>query len=175
MPDSEPSHSFDVRTPDDLLSLLRQDHEDVILAPGSSRHSIHAALIAWHLTDWAWVHIKGNPAHLERLRKAYGRIDRDSFEIRLMELCPELGTMKAIANGAKHATFPDDPGGIKDSRLGDDFDWSFAKGFGGRLEIEKDDGSTAWFDDELDAAVRFWTRFLSDYPSSEVADATDKS
>jgi hypothetical protein len=48
------SFSFQVQTPEELLSTLKEDFAELQANPKSSRYAIHCAFLGWHLHEWVW-------------------------------------------------------------------------------------------------------------------------
>lgn len=152
--------SFDVSTPQGFFLKLKQEQESLEANLTSSRYAINAAMTAWHLIEWVWaLSVDANP----EVKKQIGKHSKDltTFRTFLIDQCPQMETMRCICGGSKHLGV--DGNSLKSTSVyGGSFNRSFGKGFDvARLEVEKNDGSLVYFDNELEAVVDFWERFFN--------------
>jgi hypothetical protein len=154
--------AFDISSPEHFLAKLKEEQLALEHDLSSARHAINAALTAWHLTDWVWVHYLKSQ---ERIRMRFGPDGRDldAFKQYLRARCPALSTMHAVCTGSKHVH-----SGKSDVsttvRHSGGFSSGFSKGFDiSRLKVVKHDGSTHWFDLELREVVTFWESLFNEH------------
>ena len=78
--------------------------------------------------------------------------------------CPELAYLQDICTASKHGEDLRYPARIDDTRVQDGaFSHAFSRGFDiSRLEIKLPGGQTIFFNDVLDRAVDFWSKFFDD-------------
>ena len=158
----KPHFSFDISTPQEFFSKLKQEQQSLEADLTSSRHAINAAMTSWHLIEWVWVlAVKGKP----QVQKRIGEHSKNCKMFRkfLLTQCPQLESMQCICEGSKHLGTS---GKIvsNTSVHGGAFSNGFSKGFDiSRLQIKKDNGSVVDFDNELKSVVDFWEQFFKSY------------
>jgi hypothetical protein len=159
---SSSQFAFDISSPEDFLAKLKEEQLALERDLSSARHAINAALTAWHLADWVWVHYLKSQ---ESVRIRFGPDGRDvnAFKKYLLRRCPALATMHAICTGSKHVR-AQNSNVINTARHDGGFSNGFSKGFDiSRLKVVKNDGSTHWFDLELCDVVTFWDSFFKEH------------
>jgi hypothetical protein len=149
--------SFEIRTADDFLEKLREEHAAVAKSPTDSRHAINAALTAFHLSDWIWKdRLEHDPA-LKSLLLEEDDADWCTFREWAYQECSGLRLMRDIANGSKHF-HPRGPISETREKRGDwaPGDWDRHDFAISRLIIEKNDSTEIAFDLLLDEVVEWW-------------------
>src|SRR6185369_8796187 len=81
--------SFNIRTTDDFFKVLLEDYKEFNANRTSSRHAIHCAIIAWHMTEWVYKELES-------------QLSEDMFIKSMVQQCPSLEIMRSLANGTKH-------------------------------------------------------------------------
>ena len=154
--------SFDISTAREFFSKLKQEQQSLKADLTSSRHAINAAMTAWHLVECVWgLAVKGNPHVQQRIGKHSKNLP--TFRKYLLSQCPQLESMQCICEGAKHLGTSGSNVKITSVHSGA-FNDGFGKGLDiNRLQIEKEDGSVAYFDNELKEVVDFWEHFFKVY------------
>ena len=155
--------SFRITSPADFLAKLKLERESLESDLTSSRHAINAAMTAWHLLEWVWGGaIQDDNA--TRLRLGAASKDFPTFRQFVLDKCPAMETMRCIGEGSKHFGGTAGTGVIETREHGGAFSSGFSKAFDiSRLEVQKSDRTTAYFDLELDAVIQFWEDFFSRY------------
>ena len=109
-PHLSPPKTFGINSSRDMLEKLKREIER--LAGSITRqevvdHGLNAAMIAWHLTDWAWKEIKDSPPRLRILTTKGGRPIRElkQFQEFVKRDCTELAYCEGIAVYTKHFGF----------------------------------------------------------------------
>ena len=110
---------------------------------------------AWHLCDHVFKALAPNPpyAKLQALQK------------HVREGCPELAYLQDICTESKHAEITRYTPRIVEARLhGGAFSRAFSRGFDiSRLEVELCGGEAVSFNDVIDRALDYWSRFFDDH------------
>lgn len=154
--------SFDIQTAHEFLAKLHDERDAVEANLTSARHAINAAMTAYHLIEWVWgLHVKPAPS----LQSTLSVTSSKEFREYCLRQCPELETMQCVCEGSKHLGTSGK--NVKSTQLkGGAFDSSFDKSFDiSRLQLDKTDGSTSYFDNELEAVVTFWDSFFASHLS----------
>ena len=113
---------------------------------------------AWHLGDHVFKVLNAlgpNPPYAEL----------SAFQNQVREDCPELAYLQDICNETKHAEITRYTPRIVEARLhGGAFSRAFSRGFHiSRLEIELCGGETVSFNDVIDRALDYWSKFFDDH------------
>ncbi len=148
--------SFDIKTSVDFYKKLLADHEEFSNDRTSSRVALNCAMTAWHLTEWTYHEFK--PV-LSNIHSTLGH-----YQQGLKNDCPSLQIMHDLANGTKHYQLKRHKSVVKatDLHLGD-FSNDFSRDFDiSSLDIELNDGSKIYFEDEIETVISFWTIYLRD-------------
>lgn len=156
-------YSFEIKTPQDFLRKLHEEHRDFQSDPLSSRHAVNFAMTAWHLKDWVWAYYKTTIKTLESNIK-----DLDDFDAYLRSKCPELEIMQSIATGTKHVNVDRNQRKIQSTELHEgSFDSGFSRDFDvDVLQIILNDGSVVFFEDEAPKVLEFWEHLFVSYLTS---------
>ena len=113
------------------------------------------AIKAWHLCDHAFKALRSNPP-FATVRELQDHVKR---------ICPELCYLQEICNESKHGKISKNKPQIGEARYQDgdfspvDFGYDFDIP---RLEVELPDGQTILFNDVVDRADKFWSKFFAD-------------
>ena len=112
------------------------------------------ALKAWHLCDHVF-NALGSTSRFATL---------GDLQEHVRNTCPDLAYLQDICTESKHAKISRYPPRIAEARFkGGAFSHGFSRGFDiSRLEIELPGGQTIFFNDVLDRAVGFWSKFFDD-------------
>src|SRR5437667_3344356 len=109
-PHLSPPKTFGINSSRDMLEKLKREIER--LAGSITRqevvdHGLNAAMIAWHLTDWAWKEIKDSPPRLPSLTTKGGRPIRElkQFQEFVKRNCADLAYCEGIAVATRHFGF----------------------------------------------------------------------
>jgi len=119
--------SFEIKTTEDFFKMLIEDYKEFCVNRTSSRHALHCAIVAWHLTDWAYKEF------IKPTTQFKGKQDKKNhwkyFLKEIKDSCPELQIMNDITDGTKHFSL-DRPSKIKETNLHNGaFDQSFEHSF----------------------------------------------
>ena len=150
--------SFDIKTANDFFAKLRQEQLALEADFTSSRHAINAAMTAYHMYEWVWgLSVKRSSA----IQNSLSITTRDEFRNYCLRHCPELETMQCVCEGSKHLGTTGK--NVESTEIkGGAFDSSFDKSVDvSRLQVNKSDGTTVYFDDELACVLSFWDAFFS--------------
>ena len=113
------------------------------------------AIKAWHLCDHVFIAL-GSNSQFPNLKDLKYHVIRN---------CPELSYLKDICNESKHAEITKYEARIKKAHLhrGGFKSKAFSRGFNiSRLEVMLSDGQPILFNDVVDRAVEFWSKFFGD-------------
>ena len=154
--------SFDIHTAHEFLAKLHEERDAVEADRTSARHAINAAMNAYHLIEWVWgLSVKPAPS----IQNTLSLTSIEGFREFCLRQCPELETMQCICEGAKHLG-TSGKNVQSTSLIGGAFSSGFSKGFDiSRLQLHKTDGSTSYFDNELEKVVAFWDSFFASHLS----------
>ena len=146
--------SFDIKTSEDFFKILLDDHNEFYANRTSSRHALHCAIIAWHMTEW--VNKEFEP-----------QLSEDLFKKKMVQQCPSLEIMRNLANGTKHNKRSSESQTIKGTELHlGVFSKEFSRKFEtSHLKIELRDGRNIYFEDEIQKVISFWTEYLHSTPN----------
>ncbi|MGD2100814.1 MAG: hypothetical protein PVG83_01130 [Acidimicrobiia bacterium] len=161
-----------IRSAHDFFSKLLLEQEESLRALTDHRVAINAAMTAWHLWEWAWNEIDDDWALIQKAFRdepLSSFRDAASFQQWVVDKCPAMRDMEAIAVGAKHKadTLLEDHQGDFDPRdfNREDFDVSrvrvrleggFDSGFSSGFQtVRRED-----FDRLLDVVVVWWSRYF---------------
>jgi hypothetical protein len=164
-----PSPFHDLATPEDLLTKLRQEHDDLSADPTSTRHAINAAFTAWHTIEWIWgLRLRDNWNYRSQLglvtqadgTKLGNEDARNLFAANMLSNCPPLVAMRAISNGAKHLAHQ------AATNVSSGYSDIYSDVYGAKnLFVTLDDGSVVEFLVELKKVIGFWEDFLNLHPA----------
>ncbi|GAB5403100.1 MAG: hypothetical protein Aurels2KO_13310 [Aureliella sp.] len=149
--------SFQITTAHEFLAKLHSEHADVESDLTSARHAINAAMTAYHLIEWVWgINVKRDAT----IKSTLSVDSKNDFRDYCLRACPELETMQCICEGSKHLGTSGK--NVESSDLkGGAFSSGFSKGFDiSCLKLTMADGTTSYFDVELETVVEFWDKFF---------------
>lgn len=158
-------HVFSLRTPNDLLVVLKEDLQELESNPASGRHAIHCALLAWHLSEWAWAmrFKKNSPAQIAIFGEEFR--DQKEFLAHVKKKCPALEIMKGVAEGAKHlgttSRFKRTIEDYGSAIVGSAVVGTMRIGSTGALAVEADGTLPVEFLPAVRQAVRYWEQILT--------------
>ena len=112
------------------------------------------AIKAWQLCD----HVFNSPGLTSRFATLGGLQDH------VKHTCPELAYLQDICNESKHGEISRYPARIAEARFqGGAYSRAYSRAYDiSRLEIELPSGQTIFFNDVVDRAVDFWSKFFDD-------------
>jgi hypothetical protein len=147
--------SFDIKSSNDFLQKLVEDHEEFKLNSTSSRIALNCAMTAWHLSEWIY-----NEYH-ERLGTEFSSLK--DFQAKMKEQCPSLQIMHDLANGTKHFKLNRHKSTIESTKLHQgDFNSDFSRDFDiSSLDIILNNGTKVYFEDEINACLNYWIKYLN--------------
>ncbi len=146
--------SFDIKTTEDFFKKLIDDSNDFLKDKTSSRIALNCAMTAWHLTEWSFNEFRSQlPSRFTSL---------NMWQKELKGQCPSLQIMHDLANGTKHYLLTRHIPVIKETKLHKGvFSSAFSRGFDiSTLDIELNDGTKIYFEDELESVITFWKNHL---------------
>ena len=145
---------FDIRTTLDFFNKLQEDYREFCKDKTDSRNALNCAMTAWHITDWAYNEFN------QQLLAQFPTLP--SFQQDIKKQCPSLQIMNDITNKAKHYRITRYKPSIKETELHHGaFSKEFSREFDiSALEIELNDGTFIYFEDEIKTVIDFWTRYL---------------
>lgn len=137
---------------EELLINLIDAYNDFKNDTLSKRYANECANISWNLTEWVFKNYKST----------HNKNSLGEYRESLYPICPTLKIMHDIANGSKHYDLGRPKTKIKDAKQHDgDFNSDFSRDFDiSILEIEFEDGTTLYFEDELEKVVEFWKSYF---------------
>jgi len=147
--------SFDIKTSEDFFKKLQEDYKEFCIDKTSSRVALNCAMTAWHLTEWIY------NEYNSQLISNYSTLT--AFQIDIKRQCPSLQIMHDIANGTKHYLLTRHRPIIKDTTLHQGaFSSDFSRDFDiSTLDIELNDGTKIYFEDEIETSINFWIQYLN--------------
>lgn len=167
MDSSSPRYGFEIRTAHGFFKKLKEDFEELMREPYSSRYAMNCAMTAWHLNEWVWaLNLKGNYAEQKCL---FGSIFRNKGEFlrHVICACPELEMIQAICNGSKHlGTSTAEV--IKETSVTMDNFWpvpgeEYVRADYEYVTVTLKDGRVVRFTEVVGAVVWFWEQKLGRY------------
>jgi len=146
------SLSLDIKTSKDFFKKLLEDHKEFCSDKTSSRTALNCAMTAWHLSEWIY----------NEFNSQFPNETLSSFQDSIKKKCPSLQIMHDLANGTKHYLLTRHKPLIKDTRLHKGaYSNAFSRAFDiSTLDIEKNDGTKIYFEDEIENVILFWKEFL---------------
>jgi len=149
-----PDFSFEIKNSRDFFAKLLADYQEYRKDTTNSRTALNCSMTAWHLIEWIYDEFSYNTS------SNFTKIS--SFQEHLKSLCPSLKIMQDLTNGTKHSKLTKYKPHVKEARLHEgDFSSDFSRDFDiTTLEIELNDGTKKYFEDEARLVVDFWTNFL---------------
>ena len=147
------SYSFDTKNSKDLFNEFCIRSKEYREDPMSSGNAVICAILSWHVVEWIYQEYASSLTKYPRRR---------DFQDHVRHLCPSLNYMQDIANGSKHRGITRYTLVVKktESHQGA-FSSGFSKGFNiSRLEIELDEGTIVYFDEELGKVEEFFRDFF---------------
>lgn len=147
--------SFDIKTSKDFLKKLQEDYAEFCLDKTSSRVALNCALTAWHLTEW--IYNEYNSLLISHFHTL------SAFQLNIKVSCPSLKIMHDISNGTKHYLLTRHKPIVKDTNLyKGSFSSDFSRDFDtSTLDIELNDGTKIYFEDEIETTINFWAQYIS--------------
>jgi hypothetical protein len=148
------NYSFDIKHSKDFFAKLLADYSDFKVDKTVSRTALNCAMTAWHLIDWIYYEFGYNNS--EQFNKL------SLFQEYLKLKCPSLQIMLDLTNGTKHYLLKRHQPEIKETTLHKgDFSRDFSRDFDiSTLNIEMNDGTKKYFEDEIEIVVNFWIEYL---------------
>ncbi|EAY25288.1 hypothetical protein [Microscilla marina] len=154
------NHTFGINSSEDKFRAVLEEYNEYLQDAANTRKALSLATNTWHILDWVFKEFPGvhgftDPDH----RKAFGQ-----FRESLYPNCEALKLLHDIANGSKHMTLDtgrekseisttEEHKGTSDNTFDYTFDIS-------RLEINMNDGSTLYFEDEIKKAITFFKGYF---------------
>jgi hypothetical protein len=147
--------SFEIKTSEAFFKKLQEDYKEFCIDKTSSRVALNCAMTAWHLTEWIF------KEYYSQLISAYSTLL--AFQIDIKRQCPSLQIMHDLTNGTKHYILTSHKPIIKDTTLHEGaFSSGFSRAFDiSTLDIELNDGTKIYFEDEIEASIKFWIHYLN--------------
>lgn len=141
--------SFDIRTSVDFFQKLKEDYSEFMKDKTSSRIALNCAMTAWHLIEWVFHEYNTN----KKL---------DNFQNEIKNKCSSMQIMKDISNGTKHYLLTKSKPEIKKTSLSKgSFDNGFNRDFDiSTLDVEYNDGTEVFFEDEIENVIDFWENYF---------------
>ncbi len=146
--------SFDIKDTESFFKKLLEEYKEFKKDVLSSRIALNCAMTSWHLIEWVYIEFHSI------LSPTYPTLTL--FTLAIKAQCPSLQIMHDLSNGTKHHTLKNHRPIIKDTKLHEGtFDQSFDRSFDtSSLDIELNDGTQLYFEDEIQKMVAFWTHYL---------------
>lgn len=146
--------SFSIKTSKDFFEKLKDDHQEFCKDKTSSRVALNCALASWHLSEWVY-----NEFNSKLVSDFPSLVD---FQRYIKERCPSLQIMHDIANGTKHYLLSRHRPIIKETNLHQgEFSSDFSRDFNiSTLNIDLNDGTKKYFEDEIEQSILFWSSYL---------------
>lgn len=147
--------SFDIKNTEDFFRKLCEEYEEFERNKTSSRIALNCAMTAWHLTDWIYNEY-GN-----QLKVNFKSIHE--FRNDLKVKCSSLQVMQDLTNGTKHHTITMYISKVKDTNLHKgDYSSDYSRDFNiSTLDIKLIDGTSVYFEDEIENVMNFWRGYLN--------------
>lgn len=147
--------SFEVRTTTDFFHKLMDDYNEFLKNITSSRLALNCAMTAWHLFDWVF-----NEFYYTQPSPFNSVSDFQRF---IKQQCRSLQIMHDLTNGTKHYLLNRRKPDVKETKLHNGgFSREFSRDFDiSILEIELNDGTTVYFEDEIKNVIEFWRDYLN--------------
>ena len=146
--------SFNIKTTEDFFKKLIEEFNEFQTDRTSTRVALNCAMTAWHLTDWVYNEFNGQLISQFRTLASYQQ--------ELKQQCPSLQIMHDLTNGTKHYFLTRHRPVIKETKLHKgSFSSDFSRDFDiSTLDIELNDGTKIYFEDEIENAISFWKNYL---------------
>jgi len=146
--------SFNIKTTADFFQKLLQDYDEFCKDRTSSRVALNCAMTAWHLTEWSYNEF------CQQLSSQFQTLAIYQQDIK--QQCSSLQIMHDLANGTKHYLLTRHKPIVKETTLDKgSFSSDFSRDFDiSTLDIELNDGTKIYFEDEMEKVISFWTKYL---------------
>lgn len=146
--------SFNIKTTADFFQKLREEYDEFCKDKTSARVALNCAMTAWHLTEWSYNEF--NP----QISSQFPTLA--SYQQELKRQCSSLQIMHDLANGTKHYLLTRHQPVVKETKLHKGaFSSDFSRDFDiSTLDIELNDGTKIYFEDEIEIAITFWQGYL---------------
>ena len=146
--------SFDIKTSKDFFNKLLADYDEFCSDTTSSRVALNCAMTAWHLTEWTYNEFN------QSLCNHFATLTL--YQQDLKRQCSSLQIMHDLANGTKHYLLTRHRPIVKETNLYEGtFDKTFDRTFDvSNLEIELNNGTKIYFEDEIKNVINFWKQHL---------------
>lgn len=147
--------SFNIKTTADFFQKLREDYEEFCKDKTSSRVALNCAMTAWHLTEWSYNEFN------QQISSQFSTLA--SYQQGLKRQCSSLQIMHDLANGTKHYLLTRHQPVVKETNLHQGgFSSDFSRDFDiSTLDIELNDGTKIYFEDEIETSINFWRQYLT--------------
>jgi hypothetical protein len=146
--------SFNIKISIDFFNKLLEDYNEFLSDEISSRIALNCAMTAWHLTDWIYNEFN-NMFHNQFPTLPL-------FQQDIKRQCPSLQIMHDLANGSKHYLLTRHQPIVKETNLHEGpFSREFSREFDTTtLEMELNDGTKIYFEDEIEKVINFWRQYF---------------
>lgn len=146
--------SFEIKTSIDFFNKLQEDYIEFSNDKTSSRVALNCAMTSWHLTEWIYNEFN------TQLKLSFPTLP--TFQSFIKVQCPSLQIMHDIANGTKHYKLTQHKPVIKETSIHQGaFSSEFSREFDiTTLNIELNNGTELYFEDEIERSINFWRQYL---------------
>jgi hypothetical protein len=146
--------SFEIKNSKDFFAKLLTEYEEFRQDTTVSRTALNCSMTAWHLIEWVYHEFD---------YKTSGQFNKlFQFQEHLKIQCPSLQIMQELTNGTKHCLLTRNNSVVKDTKLHQGpYSREYSREYDvSTLEIELNDGTKKYFEDEIELAVTFWKSYM---------------
>jgi len=146
--------SFGIKSTSDFFRKLLEDYNEFCKDKTSSRKALNCAMTAWHLTEWTYNEF------FQQFSSQFSTLGLYQQDIKIK--CPSLQILQDITYGTKHYKLTRHNPIIKETNIHEGaFSIGYSRDFDiSTLDIELDNGTKIYFEDEILKTINFWTDYL---------------